>query len=107
MYSRLTSSYKSLILETKECSLGMFQFLLISSKPKKYIFNFIIFIYQYEIARTKVQEEMTQRLEVQKRREDQSKRQAEKRNKLAAEERRLKDLQKAALGEVDWYSQHW
>ena len=43
---------------------------------------------------------MTQRLEVQKRREDQSKRQAEKRNKLAAEERRLKDLQKAALGEV-------
>ena len=52
---------------------------------------------------------MTQRLEVQKRREDQSKRQAEKRNKLAAEERRLKDLQKAALGEVkinlkiNWY----
>ena len=43
---------------------------------------------------------MNQRMADQKRRDDQNKRQADKRNKLAAEERRLKDLQKAAFAEV-------
>lgn len=43
---------------------------------------------------------MNQRMADQKRRDDQNKRQADKRNKLASEERRLKDLQKAAFAEV-------
>mmetsp|Transcript_10784 Transcript_10784/g.10410 ORF Transcript_10784/g.10410 Transcript_10784/m.10410 type:complete len:642 (+) Transcript_10784:246-2171(+) len=56
---------------------------------------------QFEIARVKIQEEMNQRMEVQKRREDQAKRQTEKRSRLAAEERRLKEMQKSAIGEVE------
>lgn len=44
---------------------------------------------------------MNQRLAGQKEREIQAKMQVDKRNKVAAEERRMRDLQKAALGEVD------
>ena len=44
---------------------------------------------------------MNQRLAGQKEREIQTKMQVDKRNKVAAEERRMRDLQKAALGEVD------
>ena len=49
---------------------------------------------------------MNQRLAGQKEREIQTKMQVDKRNKVAAEERRMRDLQKAALGEVDWYPQN-
>ena len=43
---------------------------------------------------------MNERLAGQKKREIHNKMQVDKRNKLAAEEKRIKDLQKAALGEV-------
>jgi hypothetical protein len=43
---------------------------------------------------------MNNRLTDQKRRDEETKRQTDKRNKLAGEERRLKDMQKASLLEV-------
>jgi hypothetical protein len=43
---------------------------------------------------------MNNRVVDQKRRDEETKRQTDKRNKLACEERRLKDMQKASLLEV-------
>lgn len=56
---------------------------------------------QYEVQRAKVASDMEKRLQEQKKKEELRKKQQEKRLKLAAEERRLKELQKAAMEEVE------
>jgi len=57
--------------------------------------------YRYEVERAKVASDMEKRLADSKRKDELRKKQQEKRLKLAAEERRLKELQKAALEEVE------
>ena len=49
----------------------------------------------------KLQEEQTQILEAQRRKEEHKKRQAEKRTRLAAEENRLKEMQRLAMEELE------
>eukprot|EP01041_Mallomonas_annulata_P007698 gene7698-15754_t len=56
---------------------------------------------QYEINRVKTQKEIEKRLETAKKQETMRQKQLEKRMKLVAEERRLKDLQRAAMAEAE------
>lgn len=56
---------------------------------------------QYEVQRAKVAADMEGRIQQAKKKDGLRKKQQEKRLKLAAEERRLKELQKAALEEVE------
>ena len=56
---------------------------------------------QYEVQRAKVAADMESRIQEAKKKDELRKKQQEKRLKLAAEERRLKELQKAALEEVE------
>ncbi len=56
---------------------------------------------QYEVERAKVASEMEKRIAESKRKDELRKKQLEKRLKLAAEERRLRELQKAAQEEVE------
>lgn len=55
----------------------------------------------YEVTRAKVAEEMEMRMQEAKKKDELRKKQQEKRLKLGAEERRLRELQKAALEEVE------
>jgi hypothetical protein len=56
---------------------------------------------QFEVNRAKLQQEMTDRIDKEKRKSEMRKKQQEKRLKLMAEERRLRDLQKATQEEVE------
>jgi hypothetical protein len=56
---------------------------------------------QYEVNRAKVAQDMEMRIQAAKKKDELRKKQQEKRLKLTAEERRLKELQKAALEEVE------
>lgn len=56
---------------------------------------------QFEVNRAKVNQEMEQRIQEAKRKENLRKKQQEKRMKLMAEERRLRELQKIALEEAE------
>lgn len=56
---------------------------------------------QYEVQRAQVAQDMEKRLAEAKKKDELRKKQQEKRLKLAAEERRLKELQKAAMEEVE------
>jgi hypothetical protein len=56
---------------------------------------------QYEVSRAQVAQDMEKRLSEAKKKDEIRKKQQEKRLKLAAEERRLKEMQKAAMEEVE------
>lgn len=56
---------------------------------------------QYEVTRAQIQAEMDRKLEEARKKEELRKKQEEKRMKLVAEERRLKELQKMAMQEAE------